>query len=90
LGVPGTTKVTTVAGENHDVEGVPKYLVYPISCDGVLSNPSEIKLMTGSACLTDFGESFQMSTLPAEVGIPQVYCSPEQVHEQKVGRGSDL
>ncbi|KFA73700.1 hypothetical protein S40288_09846 [Stachybotrys chartarum IBT 40288] len=90
LGTPSTTKVTTVSGESHDVEGAPKYLVYPINWDEVLANPGETKLMTGSACLTDFGKSFHMSTPPATVGTPQVYCSPEQVLEQKVGGGTDV
>ncbi len=48
------------------------------------------KLTTGSACLTDFGESFQMATPPTDLGTPQVYCAPEQILEQKISKGCDL
>ena len=90
LGAPKTTNVLTVSGEDHDLKTAPKYLVYPVDWDKVLADTTAAELATGSACLTDFGESFEMATPPAELGIPQIYCSPEQVLEQKISRGCDL
>lgn len=90
LGVPKTTQVVTESGESHTLESAPKYLVYPVNWEDVLAKDTEPGLQTGSACLTDFGESFEMDDPPPEVGIPQVYCSPEQALEQKVGTASDL
>jgi serine/threonine protein kinase len=64
--------------------------VYPLYWDEVLIDAPGSNLTAGSACLTDFGESFQILTPPTELGIPQSYCSPEQVFEQKIGRECDL
>lgn len=90
LGPPQITKVLTHDDESHDLDTAPQYLVYPVDWDKVLNEETPIKLSIGSACLTDFGESFEMDDPPAEVGIPQVYCSPEHVLEEKVGKASDL
>jgi serine/threonine protein kinase len=90
LGTPQTTRVLTHDDESHDLVTAPQYLVYPVNWDDVLNDETPIKLSTGSACLTDFGESFEINDPPAEVGIPQVYCSPEQVLERRPGKASDL
>ncbi|KFA71537.1 hypothetical protein S40288_06832 [Stachybotrys chartarum IBT 40288] len=90
LGRPETTKVILVSGETHTLKTAPQYLIYPVKWDEVLLNPNNTSLTTGSACLTDFGESFESSSPPVEVGIPQVYYSPEQALEGKVGEASDL
>lgn len=38
----------------------------------------------------DFGESFIAPEPPETSGMPQSYCSPELIFENKVGTGSDL
>ena len=92
VGEPKTVAVVTDldSGKGHDLETAPRYLVYPLNWDRALKQGAELKLKIGSACVIDFGESFEIRDPPAEVGIPQVYCSPEQVLENKVGRASDL
>jgi serine/threonine-protein kinase SRPK3 len=90
LGRPRTTRVLTASGEPHQLDIAPKYLVYPVDWDDVLSRDDGAQLTVGSACVTDFGESYDASSPPDEVGIPQVYCSPEQCLERRIGKESDL
>jgi len=89
LGSPRTTKVVTVSGDSHDMTTAPKYLVYPIKWDQVTSVPKGAALVNDAACVIDFGEAYEISTPPPDLGIPQIYCSSEYTLEGVVGVGSD-
>lgn len=92
VGEPKTSAVVIDldSGKGHDLETAPKYLVYPVNWDRASEKRAESRLKIESACVIDFGESFEMSHPPTEVGMPQAYCSPEQVLENTIGRASDL
>ncbi|TVY18369.1 Serine/threonine-protein kinase SRPK, partial [Lachnellula arida] len=90
LGQPKTTKVTTRSGENHNEPIAPQYLVYPISWDDVELSALGESFITDKACVIDFGESFDISEPPQDIGIPQIYCSPEYTVDKVVGVGSDI
>ncbi|KAI1123109.1 kinase-like domain-containing protein [Nemania abortiva] len=47
-------------------------------------------LITGDACVIDFGESFEISNPSADLGIPQVYRAPEYVLDKTIGVDCDL
>ena len=87
LGRPETANVMTEEGETHNEPTAPQYLVYPISWEDVLN---VVTLISNDACLIDFGEAFEVANPPAELGIPQVYCSPEYTLDHEVGIGSDI
>ncbi|KAL3418662.1 hypothetical protein PVAG01_10378 [Phlyctema vagabunda] len=90
LGQPKTAKVTTRSGENHNEPTAPQYLVHPIDWDDVELSALGANFITAKACVIDFGESFDMSEPPQDMGIPQVYCSPEYTVDKVVGVGSDI
>lgn len=46
--------------------------------------------ITRNACITDFGESYEASSPPQELGIPVAYCSPEYDLEKEAGIPSDI
>lgn len=46
--------------------------------------------MTDQVCLIDFGESFEASAPPEDLGIPEGYRSPELILDHAAGIGSDL
>lgn len=48
------------------------------------------RFITDEACIIDFGESFDISNPPDDLGIPQMYCSPELVLDKVAGVGSDI
>lgn len=90
IGAPSTTKIVTASGDDHDLPTAPQYLVYPVNWDSITADASLSHLISGKACIIDFGESYEISTPPAELGIPQAYCPPEYALEGKVGIASDL
>ncbi|KAF7562551.1 hypothetical protein G7046_g1605 [Stylonectria norvegica] len=90
LGRPKTADVVSDPGVAHELKTAPKYLVYPIDWDAVISNPKQPNLVSEKACVIDFGESFDLSSPPAELGIPQVYVAPECPMEGAIGTSSDL
>ncbi|KAI0382513.1 kinase-like domain-containing protein [Hypomontagnella monticulosa] len=90
LGAPSTAKITTASGDDHDLPTAPQYMVYPISWDSIATNTSLLHLISGKACIIDFGECYDVSSPVAELGIPQVYCPPEYSLEGKVGIACDL
>ena len=84
FGQPIQVKVVTMTGEIPCDSTAPKYLVKPIDFYSVDS-----QFMTNEACVIDFGESFEVSSPPEDLGIPQSYCSPELVLDKIAGVGSD-
>ncbi|KUJ12482.1 kinase-like protein [Mollisia scopiformis] len=90
LGKPKSTKVVTVSGDSHNESTAPQHLVYPISWDNVELSDLGANFITNTACIIDFGESFEVSDLPSELGIPQIYCSPEYTLDNDVGISSDI
>jgi serine/threonine protein kinase len=90
LGQPGTAKVITASGGSHYEPTAPQYLVYPISWDSVELSALGTNFIIDKACIIDFGESYEMSDPSPDLGIPQIYCSPEYTLDKKVGIGSDV
>ncbi|KAI1844726.1 hypothetical protein JX266_009182 [Neoarthrinium moseri] len=90
IGRPETVKVLTASGDEHSLPGAPHYLVYPIDWDKVAESIAGKDLILAKACVTDFGESFNITEPTEDLGIPQIYCSPEYVLDRKVGLGCDL
>lgn len=84
LGEPSRNPVTTVSGSTPDKPNLPRYLVRPVNFTAI-----EARFITNDACITDFGESFEASCPPKELGIPQVYRSPELVLDNTAGYASD-
>ncbi|CZS88934.1 related to protein kinase [Rhynchosporium graminicola] len=90
LGSPVTTKVTALNGDPHDEITAPQYLVYPICWDDVELTTLGAEFISEQACIIDFGESFDVTNPPEDVGIPQVYCSPEYTLDRIVDIGCDI
>ena len=53
------------------------------------TSPSS-RFVVPSACVVDFSESFSVSNLPEDLGIPHHYCPPEYVFDKEIGYGTDL
>ncbi|KAI1145794.1 kinase-like domain-containing protein [Nemania diffusa] len=90
VGQPRQTRVLTASRKTHDLPEAPQYLVYPIIWEDIAQGPYGESLITGEACIIDFGESLEISNPPPDIGIPQIYCSPEYTLDQNVGVGCDL
>ncbi|KAL2068500.1 hypothetical protein VTL71DRAFT_14837 [Oculimacula yallundae] len=90
LGSPVTTKVVSVTGDPHDQVTAPQYLVYPICWDDVELTTLGAEFISEQACIIDFGESFDLTSPPEDMGIPQVYCSPEYTLDRIVDVGTDI
>lgn len=71
--------------ERHNDPCIPQYLVYPVEW---------LKVSESYLCdepyLIDFGESYEMSDPPQELGTPAPYRSPELILDSKAGVGCDL
>jgi serine/threonine protein kinase len=80
----------TTSGESHNEPTAPQYLVYPIIWDDVELSAIGTNSITDKACVIDFGESFDVLDPPSDLGIPQIYCSPEYVLDKNVGISSDI
>ncbi|CAM6004001.1 unnamed protein product [Sphagnum balticum] len=78
------------SGDAHHEPTAPQYLVYPISWDSVELSALGTNFITNKACIIDFGESYEFSDPSPDLGIPQIYCSPEYTLDKKVGIGSDV
>jgi serine/threonine-protein kinase SRPK3 len=74
-----------MSGEDHELPNAPQYLVRPINGSKFTS-----KYLTGEACIIDFGESYEFSAPPKELGIPASYCSPEILFHEPAGPPSDI
>lgn len=80
----------TASRESHNEPTAPQYLVYPVIWDDVELSVVGANFITDKACVIDFGESFDISDPPSDLGIPQIYCSPEYVLDKNVGISSDI
>jgi serine/threonine protein kinase len=85
LGEPQQTLVLNQAGESPTKLSAPKYLVYPVDWSSVA-----LHFMSEHACIIDFGESFEASHPPEDLGIPGSYQSPELILDKTVGFGCDV
>ena len=85
LGEPEQIEVVTESGESPTEPTAPKYLVRPVDFYKV-----DPRFITDQAYIIDFGESFEASDPPDDLGIPEAYCSPELVLDKVAGIGSDI
>jgi serine/threonine protein kinase len=86
IGEPARAPLTTTTGKKHACPSAPQYLVRPVRFH-LLSN---LHYITDQACLIDFGQSYEASHPPDDLGIPTPYQSPEFVLERAVGQPSDI
>lgn len=77
LGQPEKAHVRTESGEDLP-ESSPRYLVIPADTSRL---PDEY--LTDKICVIDFGESFPISSPPADLGIPENYLPPEILLDQE-------
>ncbi|KAH8645382.1 kinase-like domain-containing protein [Tricladium varicosporioides] len=86
LGQPEESEVLTESGENLPLSA-PRYLV---PSTNLLSLGA--KYLIEQICIIDFGESFQSSSPPADIGIPEEYLAPEVLIEggASIGPACDL
>ncbi len=77
--------VLNASKECHYESTAPQYLVYPVSWWDV-----NTQFISKESCLIDFGESFEISQPPDDLGIPGPYRSPELILDKKAGFGSDI
>lgn len=86
LGQPEKTHVRTESGEGLP-QSSPRYLVIPADT----SRLSE-EYLTDKICVIDFGESFPISSPPADLGIPENYLPPEILLDQEnaVSKACDI
>lgn len=71
--------------QGHDEPSTPQYLVYPVKWQNVST-----QYIGEKPCLVDFGESFEASQPPEDLGTPGPYRSPELILDNAAGFGSDL
>ncbi|KAF4240583.1 hypothetical protein CNMCM6457_007161 [Aspergillus fumigatiaffinis] len=85
LGYPVKVEVFTELGETPSDPTAPKYLVRPVKFRNI-----PLPYVVDGILLIDFGESYDVTNPPEELGIPESYRSPELVLENTPGFGSDL
>lgn len=85
LGTPQENRITTRDDQPHSEPTAPQYLVYPVQLGDV-----DPKHILNQACVVDFGESFQVSQPPDDLGTPGPYRSPELILDKSAGIASDL
>lgn len=85
LGSPVVNPVLNTSQERHHGTRVPDYLLYPVNwCD------VDTQFISKKSCLIDFGESFEISQPPDDLGIPGPYRSPELILDEIASFGSDI
>ncbi|KAG2002804.1 hypothetical protein GB937_009450 [Aspergillus fischeri] len=85
LGEPVKVEVFTESGETPSDPTAPKYLVRPVKFRNV-----PLPYVVDEILLIDFGESYDVTNPPEELGVPGSYRPPELVLENTPGFGSDL
>ncbi|KAF2489397.1 kinase-like protein [Lophium mytilinum] len=85
LGKPESFEVYTKSGEEPE-PAAPKYVVAPIAWDRNVDR----KYFKDQIAVVDFGESFETSNPPKELGTPTAYCAPELLIGSIVSQASDL
>ncbi|KAI0551985.1 kinase-like protein [Xylaria curta] len=87
LGEPKKAYVRTESGEDLPASS-PRYLIAPADTSRL-----DDEYLTDQICLIDFGESFRISSPPADIGIPENYLPPEVLlgcQENAIGLACDL
>ncbi|KAJ5618695.1 hypothetical protein N7528_006806 [Penicillium herquei] len=86
IGHPEKAYVRTESGEDLP-ESSPQYLTLPADISGLGK-----KYLTDKICIIDFGETFAISSLPEDLGMPENYLPPEVLleHEKAVGPACDI
>jgi len=84
LGKPTQNRVLK-GSEPHDGPTAPQYLVYPVNWHDV-----DRQYIGEQPCIIDFGESFEISQPPEDLGIPGPYRSPDLILDKSAGLGSEL
>ncbi|KAI1738950.1 kinase-like protein [Xylaria scruposa] len=87
LGEPEKAFVRTESGEDLPASS-PRYLVAPADTSRLGD-----EYLTGQICVIDFGESFRISSPPADIGTPENYLPPEVLlgcQENAIGPACDL
>ncbi|KAI0427186.1 kinase-like domain-containing protein [Xylaria sp. FL1042] len=83
ISLPRQHKVQTLNGEHSP--NAPKWVVEPLRWFELKS------LVSDSAVIVDFGEAFEVTSIPEYLGIPRTYASPEITYgEEPVGTESDV
>jgi serine/threonine protein kinase len=77
--------VVNAPKERYYKSTAPEYLVYPVSWWDV-----DTQFISKELCLIDFGESFEISEPPDDLGIPGPYRSPGLILDKEAGFGSDI
>lgn len=85
LGSPIVNPVLNASKERNYEPTAPEYLVYPVKWWDV-----DTQFISKESCLIDFGESFEISQPPDNLGIPGPYRSPELILDKETGLGSDI
>ena len=85
LGSPVINPVLNTSQERHHRSTAPDYLVYPVNWCNV-----DTRFISKESCLIDFGESFEISQPPDDLGIPGQYPPPELIPDKKASFGSDI
>ncbi|KAH8586125.1 kinase-like domain-containing protein [Bisporella sp. PMI_857] len=85
LGSPVVNPALNESKECHYKSTAPEYLVYPVSWWDV-----DTQFISKESCLIDFGESFEVSQAPDDLGIPGPYRSAELILDKEAGFGSDI
>lgn len=78
------------ANEAAAEAGTPEYLVYPIDWLAIMEDPGKGVEFSSTLNVVDFGESYDVSSPPDSLGIPETYKSPEAILEDEFGMASDL
>lgn len=84
LGEPSLDEVWTVSGEIPG-PNAPEYLVREMEF-----NKIDSRYITDQICIIDFGESYELSSPPEYLGIPEGYRSPELIFDNTIGMASDV
>lgn len=84
LGESRKETLLTISGEAPGPSG-PEYLVEPGNLEALDS-----RHFAEQACIIDFGESYDISKPPENLGIPLGYRSPELIFEEQCSVASDI
>ncbi|KAK3349062.1 kinase-like domain-containing protein [Lasiosphaeria hispida] len=87
LGEPQRNPVLDASGKENSSSNGPKYLVYPVNWGKL-----DAKFFVQTPQIIDFGEAFEVSQPPPDLGTPGPYRSPELLLdlENVAGVSSDL
>ncbi|CAG8955989.1 hypothetical protein HYFRA_00008845 [Hymenoscyphus fraxineus] len=84
FGEPKKEPLVTISGKNPAPSG-PEYLVEGLSLDRIDS-----RFISDQISIIDFGESYDIHSSPAELGIAGSFRSPELLFDNAIGIGCDL